>query len=376
MVNDPTNSYNFVNTAYEAGLLMNNTYTFQGLVGDSRYAHLTIGGWNEQDMSGDIEWYNSTAFESLKSWKITITNMTLDKYNLLEAPAVDPPAQEYGEDAVDVDTEFMSYGHFNSGYPFIGVDPYVADLVKDDLKYFRPDVECTYNAEKNPWAICYWQDICDPDIFNGVNLTFSFGSNATYVLPTSQLMINYTMNSVQYCGVAVQKITRMPWDSTTERHFYFGDIFFKSFVGVFDISSGRLGMAKSILSPDTVELQCAGGCVEPEPEPTPTPTPTPPEPTPEPLPQPGDDSSDDTLMWLWIVIALGILLLIFVAIAYYYCRKSQKQDGVNAILYADGHAGGDLIEKDLMAQKGSQSQFSDHADIMRETDAGDSQAFI
>lgn len=71
------------------------------------------------------------------------------------------------------------------------------------MKYFRPDVECTYNAQKNPWAICYWQDVCDPDIFNGVNLTFSFGSNATYVLPTSQLMINYTMNSVQYCGVAV-----------------------------------------------------------------------------------------------------------------------------------------------------------------------------
>jgi len=82
-------------------------------------------------------------------------------------------------------------------------------------------------------------------------------------------------------------------------------------------------------------------------------------------------------MWLWIVIALGILLLIFVAIAYYYCRKSQKQDDVNAILYSNGHAGGDLIEKDLMAkQGGSTSQFSDHADIMRETDAGDSQAFI
>lgn len=78
-------------------------------------------------------------------------------------------------------------------------------------------------------------------------------------------------------------------------------------------------------------------------------------------------------MWLWIVIAMGILLLIFVAIAYYYCRKSKKQDDVNAILYSNGHvAGGDMIEKDLMAKQGSSSQFSDHADIMRETDAGDS----
>ena len=77
-------------------------------------------------------------------------------------------------------------------------------------------------------------------------------------------------------------------------------------------------------------------------------------------------------MWLWIVIALGALLLIFIVIAFYYCRKSQKQDDVNAILYAQGVGhDGDLIEKDLSGKgQARASQFADHSDIMRETDNG------
>jgi hypothetical protein len=37
----------------------------------------------------------------------------------------------------------------------------------------------------------------------------------------------------------------MPFDTNKERHFYFGDVFFKNFAGVFDFNQGRLGMALS-----------------------------------------------------------------------------------------------------------------------------------
>lgn len=142
-------------------------------------------------------------------------------------------------------------------------------------------------------------------------------------------MINYTMNSQFYCALAVAKVDLMPTGvDNNERHFWFGDVFFKSFVGVFDIENQQLGMGKSVLAPKSVELACVGGCVEPEPTPTPTPgpdpTPTPgpdPSPSPSPVPAPSD-GSDDSEMWLWIVIALGALLLIMAVIALYYCRKS------------------------------------------------------
>lgn len=168
---------------------------------------MTIGGTNDQDFSGNVEWYNSTSFESVKSWNLVITSMDLDHYNLIEAPPADPTAEptddQVNESAVNVESNFTAYAHFNSGFPFLGVDTYVADMVEDDLKYFRPDVSCQVSTSKNPWGICYWEGVCQDDIFNGVNLTFSFGSNATFVLPTGQLMINYTMNNVYYCGLGV-----------------------------------------------------------------------------------------------------------------------------------------------------------------------------
>ncbi len=182
----------------------------------------------------------------------------------------------------------------------------------------------------------------------------------------------------------------MPFNETAERHFYFGDTFFKSYVGVFDQESGQMGMAVSSRAPAGVTITCPGTSCDPaptpEPEPpTPTPEPDPPAPTPDPdppapTPTPSD-GGDDHLMWLWIVIGLSVLLLIVLAVAVYYCRKAQKKDDLNAIIYAQtpGEAtpfkGGNNMERDLEREiYGSQpsgqngmNPFSDHADMMRES---------
>ena len=205
------------------------------------------------------------------------------------------------------------------------------------------------------------------------------------------MLIDYTVDSVDYCAVAVQIMPRMPFDETLERHFYFGNTFFKNFVGVFNQTAGQMGMAKSSRAASSVELICPGSsCAEPEPEPTPEPepdpTPEPPEPTPDPDPTPApdptpSDSGDENLMWLWIVIGLSCLLVIVMAIAVYYCRRAQKSEDLNAILYAQtaggegapmiGHSG-DMIAHDIEVdasgkREARKSHFADHADIMRET---------
>lgn len=188
-----------------------------------------------------------------QSWTLTFSKFNLEAYNLLEAPpAPTPPANEDEEELKFMDpvlieknkglsanetlnVNFPSYAFFNTGYPFLGVDEYVSSMLIKDLKFYRPDVKCDYDPTYNKWSICYWQDICAPDTFGDANFTFSFGNNATFVLPLSQMMINYTESARDCCAVAIQTIYNMPYDTSVERHFYFGDIFFKSFVGVFDM---------------------------------------------------------------------------------------------------------------------------------------------
>lgn len=393
---DSDASFSFLDRAYEAGLLMNNTFTFQGVTEDEQYAHLTIGGYNEMDMSTEIDWQNVTTSESA-AWMLELSTFSLDGVSLMTPPTPAPADVADGSladrMAYNETVDYPVMAHFNSGYPFLGVDSAIFDTVNADLKIFRPDVNCGNTpTTANPWGVCYYQDTCDGDIFKGANFTFAFGTNSTFEWPLSSMLVNYTVSSTDYCAIMVQELKQVPFDTDVERHFYFGDIFFKSYVGVFDQESAQIGMAVSSRADPTVTITCPGTSCDPAPEPEPTPpeptpepepTPTPepePTPTPEPdppapTPTPSDGSSDDHLLWLWIVVGLSVLLLIVLAIAVYYCRKASKKDDLNAIVYAQTpiETDGALIERDIeksvysKREKPQISPFADHADIMRET---------
>ena len=72
------------------------------------------------------------------------------------------------------------------------------------------------------------------------------------------MLVDYQVSSVDYCAVAVQKVPNMPFDQDNERHFYFGNAFFKNFVGIFDQETGVMGMAKSSRASESVQLICPG----------------------------------------------------------------------------------------------------------------------
>ena len=62
------------------------------------------------------------------------------------------------------------------------------------------------------------------------------------------MQTNYTvdLDTATYCSVGIQTLDMdKVYDITQERHFYFGDVFFKQFVGIFDLTNGLMGMAKS-----------------------------------------------------------------------------------------------------------------------------------
>jgi len=139
-------------------------------------------------MGSEIEWFNMTDFSSV-GWRLNITNMTMNgDINLLTQTTTKAKVIEdtgFYEGANEV-TVLPSYAHFNSGYPFIGVDSNVGAVVQEELEYFRPDLTCTYDAVYNPWNICYYSEPCQAADMPG-NITFAFGTNATFSLPMSQL---------------------------------------------------------------------------------------------------------------------------------------------------------------------------------------------
>jgi len=186
-VADPDKAYSFVNTAYEAGYLLANTFSFQGHVGDSRYAHLTLGGYLESDLSGDVEWYDMSSLTD-GHWKLPISTFTIDGIDLLAAPTTTNDDGDASNAYVGEEVTFPSYAHFNSGYPFLGVDEATGQLLYDDLKQFRPDLDCDYDADYNPWGICYYPGKCDDSAF-GTAIQINFGSNgeeaAQFSIPIS-----------------------------------------------------------------------------------------------------------------------------------------------------------------------------------------------
>ena len=81
-------------------------------------------------MASNIEWFNVT---DTGGWKIDISDMIMNNnVNLLTAPPSEDSAddQYLGSDAVSV---IPSYAHFNTGYPFIGVDENTGEMVEADL---------------------------------------------------------------------------------------------------------------------------------------------------------------------------------------------------------------------------------------------------
>ena len=156
---DVDDSFNFIYRAYMDGYIENNSWTFQSINGNSKYAHLTIGGYMDSDFSGDIEWYSQTDSSSTNiegdgdsaNWKLAISSFMVDNaINLLEPEPEDDPTENHGSynttnseyPYVNTEDNVVAYAYFNTGYPFLGVDKYIGEKIELDLKNFRPDVIC------------------------------------------------------------------------------------------------------------------------------------------------------------------------------------------------------------------------------------------
>lgn len=170
---------------------------------------MTIGGYSPSDMVGGhegIEWYKddvTNAIADYPTWMLPINSMNVTGINLLEAPTTPTGTERLVND----DSAFPCYAHFNTGYPFIGVDENVGALIETELKAKRPDVSCDYQSSYNTWDICYYREACDYETFK-TNLQFNLGTNTTFVMSLNDLMFDYIYtdywgNKYDYCGIGI-----------------------------------------------------------------------------------------------------------------------------------------------------------------------------
>ena len=84
---DSDSSYSFLEQAYDAGYLADNAFAFQGVAYESSdpsaqgTAHITLGGFEESDISGDMQYYSnendSNTATTYGTWMLSLSSMTV-----------------------------------------------------------------------------------------------------------------------------------------------------------------------------------------------------------------------------------------------------------------------------------------------------------
>ena len=107
---------NFIDVAYEQGMIQSKIFSIAGTSNslDQDNSTITFGGYRDEDITGDISYYDS--FYSANSWSIKMDSFDLSGnenayYSLRYMPF-----------EIDLTNGKPTIAHFNSSYPFLGVD--------------------------------------------------------------------------------------------------------------------------------------------------------------------------------------------------------------------------------------------------------------
>lgn len=83
----------------------------------------------------------------MDAWELQVNSFVVDGFDLLIPP----------ESATVSSDDYKSFVHFNTSYPFIGVDANTMTIIKRDLDFYIPDINCNYNWYNNIWNACYYK---------------------------------------------------------------------------------------------------------------------------------------------------------------------------------------------------------------------------
>ena len=225
-------SQGMVASAAFAGLIDRNAYSItlvpQKLAGDiahspelpdershdeiMRTSFLTIGGWDEQDYTGDIYWFatGDKWDQVLSGFKIGNTDI-VGNYDL-------PPVI------------------FEAGYPYIGFSPDYFDKVSNVISRSVRNMRCSSGEH---WGMCSVANrSCDRLDLSDI-LTFTINKHE-FTIPLENIATNVKQNGTEYCIMQIGLLSKVQKDAVV-----MGSAFFTAFVGIFDTQNGRIGFAES-----------------------------------------------------------------------------------------------------------------------------------
>lgn len=137
-----------------------------------KISYLTLGGWDDRDLLGDMHWFSTQRSEG--SWNLTIYEFKVGEVSIMP--------QAHGSSHLKHDKKAPAM--FQTGYPYIGVPSSSYDLLEDALKSYVPGMECTRGYD---WGICRVESLSCSKIFLPVNLTISI-ENFDFIFPVQNLL--------------------------------------------------------------------------------------------------------------------------------------------------------------------------------------------
>ena len=197
-------------------------------------SYLTIGGYDKNDLVGNLTWYDTSATSD--SWNITAVNMTINDINVNPSGDLNTPP--------DV--------NFQIGYPYMGFSKNTWIAFKD-LMFVEWNPNIVSNVVCNSLEnneFCYWHDTKCSEIVTYGNFTIQLG-DYEYSIPMNQFMVDVTAGGSNDCDVFIAELDANS-DLPNENFVRLGDPFFASFLPVFDIDNDQIGLAMSARAKDHV----------------------------------------------------------------------------------------------------------------------------
>ena len=131
---------------------------------DEYQSYLTLGGWDEKDITGDVAWFDTSKSQGV--WNATMTDFRIG-------------------DVKNMHTT-KSKVTFQTGYPFIGLPTAAHQLIESTLKTHNPDFNCVLAPDYGVCRLKY-RKCREVDIPSNITIAIE---NYDFNIPINNLLVD------------------------------------------------------------------------------------------------------------------------------------------------------------------------------------------